>query len=92
MVRATRIERAFLVWKTSVLPLDDASNLAGALRFELRNPVLETSGLAVEPTPLFKLSKNDRYILWCDRRDSNPLLTASQAAGSPIHHRPHHKT
>jgi hypothetical protein len=53
MVRATRIERAFLVWKTSVLPLDDASNLAGALRFELRNPVLETSGLAVEPTPLY---------------------------------------
>jgi hypothetical protein len=52
-VRATRIERAFLVWKTSVLPLDDASNLAGALRFELRNPVLETSGLAVKPTPLY---------------------------------------
>jgi hypothetical protein len=30
-----------------------ALKMAGALRFELRNPVLETSGLAVKPTPLY---------------------------------------
>ena len=58
MERAEGVEPSFSGWKPNVFPLDDARSLAGALRFELRNPVLETSGLAIKPTPLFKLSKN----------------------------------